>query len=135
MTGVLLYIFRYSAISSMFLHYGSFKNLPRYFAPKLNHMKKILYFLAVVMVLAACSKHTTIVSKPKPLPPGQMKKLTGSQSAKPYAPGQQKKAQSQNNSSEQKGNSEKKNNSSEQKANSQKNNSQQNSSKGKGKKN
>jgi len=27
----------------------------------------------------------------KPLPPGQMKKVTGSQSAKPYAPGQQKK--------------------------------------------
>jgi hypothetical protein len=29
--------------------------------------------------------------KTKSLPPGQAKKITGSQSAKPYAPGQQKK--------------------------------------------
>lgn len=34
---------------------------------------------------------TTTTTKSKPLPPGQAKKLTGSQSAKPYAPGQQKK--------------------------------------------
>jgi hypothetical protein len=42
------------------------------------------------MLTAACS-NTKIVSGSGKVPPGQMKKVTGSQSAKPYAPGQQKK--------------------------------------------
>jgi hypothetical protein len=33
---------------------------------------------------------STIQSNAKSPPPGQMKKMTGSQSAKPFAPGQQK---------------------------------------------
>jgi hypothetical protein len=48
-----------------------------------------LFILVVVFSgIVACS--TTFVSN-KPLPPGQAKKVTGSQSAKPYAPGQKKK--------------------------------------------
>jgi len=57
-----------------------------------ERMKKSSYSLAVIILLViatACSS-TTIVHAPKPLPPGQAKKVTGIQSAKPYAPGQQK---------------------------------------------
>lgn len=39
-------------------------------------------------ILASCSHHH---HPGKTLPPGQVKKVTGSKSAKPYAPGQQKK--------------------------------------------
>jgi hypothetical protein len=55
-------------------------------------MKKYFVRLSIILFIAfsaACSK-TTVVTK-KPLPPGQAKKITGTQSAKPYAPGQQKK--------------------------------------------
>ena len=48
----------------------------------------------MLLVLAsACSKTTVVVSNKdsKKVPPGQMKKATGSKSAKAYAPGQQKK--------------------------------------------
>jgi hypothetical protein len=58
---------------------------------KTGQMKKLLTFVLAISILSACS--TTIAVKgnsPKPLPPGQAKKVTGSQSAKPYAPGQQK---------------------------------------------
>ena len=56
----------------------------------------IIAFTALIF-LASCSNKTYPSSKPKPattkrLPPGQAKKVTGSQSAKPYAPGQQKKS-------------------------------------------
>jgi hypothetical protein len=50
--------------------------------------------LCVCMAFAAqsCVVHKkTAHTTTKPLPPGQAKKLTGSQSAKEYAPGQQKK--------------------------------------------
>lgn len=53
--------------------------------------KNFIHALILVILFStimACS--TTLVSN-KPLPPGQAKKATGSQSAKPYAPGQQKK--------------------------------------------
>lgn len=55
----------------------------------------IVLLMAVVFLMSACSGHTvhakTTKAPAKTLPPGQMKKLTGSQSAKQYAPGQQKK--------------------------------------------
>jgi hypothetical protein len=46
-----------------------------------------------LQVSTSCTRKVVIVKtvKAKPLPPGQAKKITGSQSAKPYAPGQQKK--------------------------------------------
>ncbi len=62
------------------------------------------YFLMLLLsalflqVCTSCSSNKKVVvvkqsapAKVKTLPPGQAKKLTGSQSAKPYAPGQQKK--------------------------------------------
>jgi hypothetical protein len=73
---------------------------------------RILYTLVIILFVAqGCAlKVTTKVPSPAPktasrtaakpapktnpngkVPPGQMKKTTGSQSAKPYAPGQQKK--------------------------------------------
>ena len=57
-------------------------------------MKKILIFLAlftfICIVEISCTSTVHINSSGK-VPPGQEKKMTGSQSAKPYAPGQQKK--------------------------------------------
>lgn len=47
--------------------------------------------LAMLLLLNSCAQVMVVDSKPKKAPPGQVKKLTGSQSAKPYAPGQQKK--------------------------------------------
>ena len=49
--------------------------------------------LFIVMVAgSSCTTHRkTVIVQSKPLPPGQAKKITGSQSAKPYAPGQRKK--------------------------------------------
>jgi hypothetical protein len=50
-----------------------------------------LYMSAALFILSSC---TTVIINPRPsgkVPPGQMKKATGSKSAKPYAPGQQKK--------------------------------------------
>jgi len=51
-----------------------------------------------VFCMTSCvvvEKRTTVVQsksvKSKPMPPGQAKKMHGSQSAKPFAPGQQKK--------------------------------------------
>lgn len=45
---------------------------------------------ALIAVVSACTASVKVHGG-APLPPGQMKKVTGSQSAKPYAPGQQKK--------------------------------------------
>ena len=52
----------------------------------------VICLFTVLVAGTACrtTKRTTVV-KSKPLPPGQVKKITGSQSAKPYAPGQRKK--------------------------------------------
>jgi hypothetical protein len=56
-------------------------------------MKKIFILILVATSLAGCSKSVVVHnSDNKKVPPGQMKKITGSQSAKQYAPGQQKKA-------------------------------------------
>ena len=54
-------------------------------------MKKICGSLALVVLLNSCAQVMLVDSKPKHAPPGQVKKVTGSQSAKPYAPGQKKK--------------------------------------------
>ena len=58
-------------------------------------MKKILsfitFFFVAILLLSSCMAPVIVKSPPKKVPPGQMKKATGSQSAKPYAPGQQKK--------------------------------------------
>jgi len=58
-------------------------------------MKMKLLALASLIALFAgtsCTRRIVIVkTNPTHLPPGQAKKITGSQSAKPYAPGQVKK--------------------------------------------
>lgn len=54
-------------------------------------MKKVSGFLAILLILTSCAQVLVVDSKSKNAPPGQVKKVTGSQSAKAYAPGQQKK--------------------------------------------
>ncbi|MFI2741435.1 hypothetical protein ACG2LH_01735 [Zhouia sp. PK063] len=59
-------------------------------------MKKLMLFVACIFILNVCttscvSYKRTASGKSGKIPPGQAKKITGSQSAKPYAPGQQKK--------------------------------------------
>lgn len=57
-----------------------------------NHlMQKITALFALLLLLNSCAHVMVVDNKPKKAPPGQVKKMTGSQSAKPYAPGQQKK--------------------------------------------
>lgn len=55
-------------------------------------MKKflILFLLSPIFILSSCYVGRTAGTSGK-VPPGQVKKATGSKSAKPYAPGQQKK--------------------------------------------
>jgi hypothetical protein len=54
-------------------------------------MKKIFAFAAFMLLLNSCAPIVVVDSSPKKTPPGQAKKMNGSQSAKRYAPGQQKK--------------------------------------------
>lgn len=69
-------------------------------------MKKYVLFMMVVAFAVAftgcSSKKTIIINKNGKIPPGQMKKATGSKSAAPYAPGQQKKSSSGNGNSKSK---------------------------------
>ncbi len=69
-------------------------------------MKKYVLFLMVAAFAVAftgcSSKKTIIINKNGKVPPGQMKKATGSKSAAPYAPGQQKKSNSGNSKSKKK---------------------------------
>ena len=56
--------------------------------------KILLGLVGMLVFMYSCTtvKTTTVHTNPNgKVPPGQMKKQTGSQSAKPYAPGQQKK--------------------------------------------
>jgi len=55
-------------------------------------MRKIytVLLMAVIMMASSCYTIKTAGNSGK-VPPGQIKKATGSKSAKPYAPGQQKK--------------------------------------------
>jgi hypothetical protein len=54
-------------------------------------MKKhqLLLFFAITCLIVSCTHRVYVVRRP--LPPGQAKKIAGTQSAKPFAPGQQKK--------------------------------------------
>jgi len=55
-------------------------------------MKKSIFLMLLLGIIVASScTHHYHSSNSAGLPPGQAKKVTGSQSAKPYAPGQQKK--------------------------------------------
>jgi hypothetical protein len=65
---------------------------------KITNMKRKPFSLfataliCVLVIFTACSETVYSVSgKPKTAPPGQVKKIAGSQSAKPFAPGQNKK--------------------------------------------
>lgn len=53
-------------------------------------MKKIVLFTLLVIIILSSSSCRTIHSNKNGIPPGQAKKITGSQSAKSYAPGQNK---------------------------------------------
>jgi hypothetical protein len=48
-------------------------------------------FVVLLFFTAGCKTTVHVHSKPTSIPPGQMKKMTGSKSAKAFAPGQQKK--------------------------------------------
>lgn len=51
----------------------------------------VLTYVAIAVIAQSCIISHTPPKTVKKAPPGQVKKVTGSQSAKPYAPGQQKK--------------------------------------------
>jgi hypothetical protein len=52
-------------------------------------IKMILSAIALIVSFSSCYSVRTAGNSGK-VPPGQMKKATGSKSAKPYAPGQRK---------------------------------------------
>ncbi|MCU0354110.1 MAG: quinol oxidase subunit 4 [Cytophagales bacterium] len=63
-------------------------------------MKSVRFLIAAFVFCLSVSACTVVRTAPppptagrpaKPLPPGQAKKVYGTQSAKPFAPGQQKK--------------------------------------------
>lgn len=56
-------------------------------------MKKLFFpvIIAIAFTMVSCTTHRHTHTSSNGLPPGQAKKITGSQSAKQYAPGQQKK--------------------------------------------
>ena len=59
---------------------------------QIQPMKKqlLFLFLLISIFVVSCTRNVYIVKK-RPLPPGQAKKVAGTQSAKPFAPGQRKK--------------------------------------------
>jgi len=59
-----------------------------------KNVSRIALCICIAFATQSCivtAKTKPVNSASKPLPPGQAKKVTGSQSAKEYAPGQQKK--------------------------------------------
>ncbi|AJH14491.1 MULTISPECIES: hypothetical protein [Myroides] len=56
----------------------------------MKRIKHLGILALMALLLASCSVHVKSHGN-NDVPPGQMKKVTGSKSAKPYAPGQQKK--------------------------------------------
>ena len=57
---------------------------------KIQYMNK-LKFLITIFIALAVGAACAYKGNPHGSPPGQAKKVAGSQSAKPFAPGQQKK--------------------------------------------
>jgi hypothetical protein len=60
----------------------------------LKNVSRIVLCFCIALAAQSCIVHKKTVhtnTSTKPLPPGQAKKVTGSQSAKEYAPGQVKK--------------------------------------------
>lgn len=56
-------------------------------------MKRLIIALLASTLTVGCASHTVLNGSrngAKDLPPGQAKKVYGTQSAKPFAPGQQK---------------------------------------------
>jgi len=60
-----------------------------------NMKAKSLVIVAIIAMIVSmsCTRRVVVVQRNSihRVPPGQAKKITGSQSAKPYAPGQQKR--------------------------------------------
>lgn len=56
----------------------------------MKRIKQLGVLALTTLLLTSCAVQVQSHGN-KDLPPGQMKKITGSKSAKPYAPGQQKK--------------------------------------------
>jgi ABC-type phosphate transport system substrate-binding protein len=56
-------------------------------------MKTIMIALAGICICGLLTTACTTKAHPHGMPPGQAKKISGSQSAAPFAPGQQKKLQ------------------------------------------
>ena len=54
-------------------------------------MRKMTGLIMLLLILNSCAHVVVVDSKAKKNPPGQVKKVTGSQSAKQYAPGHQNK--------------------------------------------
>lgn len=54
-------------------------------------MKNIFALLTILLFVNSCAPLAVVDSKPKKAPPGQVKKMTGSQSARQYAPGKPNK--------------------------------------------
>ena len=60
----------------------------------MKNVSRIALCVCIAFAVQSCVVHKKTVqtkTTTKPLPPGQAKKVTGSQSAKEYAPGQAKK--------------------------------------------
>ncbi len=53
-------------------------------------MKKLSFCILLIIGLLFISSCKSVHTNKNGIPPGQAKKITGSQSAKPYAPGQNK---------------------------------------------
>jgi ABC-type phosphate transport system substrate-binding protein len=60
---------------------------------KIAFMKTIMIALAGICICGLLTTACTTKAHPHGMPPGQAKKISGSQSAAPFAPGQQKKLQ------------------------------------------
>ncbi|WP_199415156.1 hypothetical protein [Chitinophaga silvisoli] len=55
----------------------------------MKHLQLVLALFAVI-TFSSCYTTTSTAGNSGKVPPGQMKKATGSKSARPYAPGQNK---------------------------------------------
>jgi len=80
------------AIFPILLHDLIQEIMAAYFYTSLRFiMRMITCLFALLLILNSCAPVVTGDPKLQKRPPGQVKKVMGSQSAKPYAPGTQKK--------------------------------------------